>query len=109
MKQKIVFEVELGDNKIPKAITWSQEGNEGVDTKAILISIFERKTKETLRMDLWTQDMEMMEMDRLFYHTMMSMAQTYFNATKNKEMSEDMRNFAKYFGEKTEILKKNPE
>jgi gliding motility-associated protein GldC len=106
MRKKISFEVELNEDQIPSKIHWNADPNQGAEAKAILISIFERQSKETLKMDLWTKDMQMMEMDRLFYYTMMSLSDTYFKSTKNQELASDMRNFAGYFGEKTGILKK---
>ncbi len=106
-KQKIIFEVSLGDDKIPERIDWIQNSN-SQEAKAILVSIFERNSRETLRMDLWTKDMQMQEMDRLMFYTLRSLADSYHKATNNSELAEDLRNFSTYFGEKTEILKKPP-
>lgn len=106
MKQKLTFEVELDEKNMPERIHWSQSPEEQHDTKAILISIFDRKSRDTLKMDLWTKDLQLMEMDRLCYYTLCSMADTYFKATNNESLSNDLRAFAQHFGEKTEIIKK---
>jgi hypothetical protein len=45
------------------------------------------------------------EMDRMVFHTLKSLADTYIRATNNKQMAEQMQHFAHYFGEKTGILK----
>ncbi len=107
MSQKIVIDVDLDEKKIPSDIRWKADGQGESEAKAILMSIFERESKDTMKMDLWTDDMQMMEMDRFFYYSLLSMADTYHRATKNDELASDMKNFASYFGEKTGILKKN--
>lgn len=104
-KQKLSFEITLGEDKVPEQINWIQN-SKTEEAKGILVSIFEKASRETLRMDLWTKDMQMQEMDRLMYYTLRSLADTYHRATKNSELAEDLRNFSIHFGEKTEILKK---
>ena len=56
---KIEFIVELDENKIPENISWTAEdgGIEGESSKAIMLSVWDHKKKDTLRMDLWTKDM----------------------------------------------------
>ena len=46
------------------------------DIKALLISAWAAKSKETLRVDLWTKDMPVHEMYILFHQTMLGMAST---------------------------------
>lgn len=74
--------------------------------KAVLLALFDREHRETLKVDLWTNDMQVGEMDRFFYNTLRSMADTYFRATQNKGMANAMQQFAEFFGEQTEILPK---
>lgn len=100
----IILKVELDADKMPENIRWSSPGTETQDAKAMLISLFDRENRDTLKIDLWTKDMQVMEMDRFFFQTMRAMADTYFRATQNKELAEQMQQFVRYFGEKTEIL-----
>ena len=72
----------------------------------MLLSLFDRKTLETQKIDLWTHDMQVMEMDRFFYQTLRGLADTYFRATQNKDLAIEMQKFVHYFGEKTEVLPK---
>ena len=74
------------------------------ECKAMLLSLFDKDTEETLKIDLWTKDMQVVEMDRFFYHTLRAMADTYFKATQNKDLAVDMQRFVQYFGEKTETI-----
>ncbi|HNG90361.1 MAG TPA: gliding motility protein GldC, partial [Saprospiraceae bacterium] len=60
----------------------------------------------TLRIDLWTKEMQVTEMDRFMYQILSSLSQTYLRATQNKALAEDMARFAHYFGQQTEIVPK---
>ena len=106
---KIEIEVGLNKENVPVAIDWQAVDNPDTPSpqacKAMLLSVFDAKTLETLKIDLWTTDLQVMEMDRLIYYTMRGLADTYFKATQNQEMASAMQQFAQYFGEKTEILK----
>ena len=109
-RSKINIEVGLDKDKMPIHLAWKAT-EEGMDRpaeecKAFLLSIFDRDNKDTLRIDLWTKDMQVMEMDRFFYQTLRSMADTYFRATQNQQMATEMQKFVQYFGEQTEILPK---
>ena len=91
---------------IGMATTRSKVRQKAQDSKALLLSFFDRQSKDTLKIDLWTVDMQVAEMDRFFFQTLRSLADTYFRATQNKELAADMQRFVQYFGEKTEIIPK---
>lgn len=104
-KSQIRITVTLDDNNVPEAIHWDADDNpNGSDCKAMLLSLFDRQTLDTLKIDLWTKDMQVNEMDRFFFQTLRAMADTYFKATQNRELAVDMQRFVQYFGEKTQIL-----
>lgn len=113
MKKKqtsdIHISVELNNEKMPVRIDWSATDNPaGQQTaKAMLLSLFDEKSKETLKIDIWTNEMQVMEMDRFFFQTLRALADTYYKATQNAEMATQFQQFAKYFGEKTGIVKEN--
>ena len=71
----------------------------------MLLSFFDEESKDTLKIDLWTTEMQVIEMDRFFFQTLRGLADTYFKATQNAELATSMRQFVHYFGEKTGILK----
>ncbi|MDP3313412.1 gliding motility protein GldC [Lutibacter sp.] len=104
---KIEFNVGLDENKIPESINWSaQDGaisNE--ETKALMISVWDPKTKDTLRMDLWTKDMPVDEMKQFYHQTLVSMANAFETATNDHKMSATMRDFCDFFAEKLELKK----
>lgn len=82
----------------------SQKGVQETNCKAMILSLFDRDSKDTLKIDLWTKDMEIMEMDRFVYQMMRSLADTYYKATNNADLANEMQRFVQYFGEKTEII-----
>ena len=52
----IKIQVGLDENNIPESLHWEASDTEekANEAKAILMSIWDPKTKETLRIDLWT-------------------------------------------------------
>jgi gliding motility-associated protein GldC len=106
---KIEITVGLDENKIPEEIKWSAEdgGVKNEDSKALMISVWDSKSKDTLKMDLWTKDMPLDEMKQFFHQTLVSMADTFQRATSDDKMGATMRDFCDYFAEKLELKKKN--
>jgi len=105
---KIEFTVELDENKIPESISWKAEdgGIVNESSKAIMLSVWDHKKKDTLRMDLWTKDMPVDEMKQFFHQTLVSMAGSFERATDDQKMTATMRDFCDYFAEKLELKKK---
>ena len=107
-KANISIEVQLDENQLPEEIHWKATDMQSPDgeekAKAMMLFFFDKKTKDTMKMGLWTKDMQMVEMDRFVYHLLRSTADTYLQATNNKDLAEDFRKFTQYFGEKTEII-----
>ncbi len=105
---EIKFTVELDENKIPEKLVWDANdgGISNEETKAFLISVWDSKNKETLKMDLWTKEMPLDEMKIFFYQTLLSMSDTFYKATNDEKMTATMRDFCDYFAEKMELLKK---
>ena len=74
--------------------------------KAMLLSLFDKKTKDTMKIDLWTTEMQVVEMDRFIFQSLRAISDTYYKATNNKEMAEKMAAFVDHFGKETEIIPK---
>lgn len=104
-KSKIEIEVGLDENKIPETLSWTAQdgGITNENAKALMISVWDAKTKDTLRMDLWTKEMPIDEMKLFFHQTLVSMANTFQRATSDDKMSATMRDFCDYFAEKLEL------
>ena len=104
---KIEFIVGLDENKVPEKLNWSANDGaiENEEAKALLISVWDHKSKETLRMDLWTKDMPIDEMKQFFHQTLVAMSNTFNKATQDEKMTATMKDFCDYFAEKLEIKK----
>ncbi len=105
---EITFKVHLDENKIPEMLQWSAQdgGISAEETKAFMISVWDSKKKETLKMDLWTKDMPVDEMKHFFYQTLLSMTDTFQRATNDDKMTATMRDFCEYFAEKLDLIEK---
>ena len=109
-KYKIELEVGINNENLPVEIKWKAEddpsGAKIHDAKAMLLAFFDKNTLDTVKIDLWTKDMQVGEMDRFMFQTLRAMADTYFKATKNAKLATAMQQFTHYFGEQTEIIPK---
>jgi gliding motility-associated protein GldC len=103
----IHINVTLDENKIPEKLQWTAKdgGVENMESKAIFMSVWDHKTKEALRIDLWTKDMPLDEMKIFFHQTLTAMSDTFERATNDEKMSATMRDFCDYFAEKLAIKK----
>ena len=107
-KSEINFTITLDDNKNPEAIHWQAAGSgmEGIkESKALMISLWDKKDANTMRIDLWTKEMMVEEMQHFYYEMFMSMADTYQNATNDSKNAVDIRSFAKKFGQSVSVVK----
>src|SRR6201995_2244631 len=99
-ENSIQIQVQLDENKMPAEISWSAPDNSPENTrkaKAFLLSLWDGSDKAALRIDLWTKDMMVDEMEDFFYQTLMTMAETFQRATKDTELVNDIKNFAREF------------
>ena len=105
----IKLNVGLDENKIPETIHWTAEdgGVSNEETTAVMLSVWDSKKKESLRIDLWTKEMPVDEMKIFFHQTLSAMADTFQRATNDDKMSDTMRDFCDYFAEKLELKRDN--
>lgn len=104
--KKINIEVELDDKNIPTDIKWDAtdlQGYEEASCRALILALWDHNNKDTLRLDLWTRDMTIDEMKIFFHQTLVTMADTLENATKDERITGDMRDFCDYFAERMKI------
>ncbi len=102
---EIKFNIQTDENHIPESISWTAEdgGINNEEAKTILLSIWDAKTKETLRIDLWTKDMPVDEMKIFFHQTLTALSDTFRRATGEDKMADSMLDFSNYFAEKLEL------
>lgn len=104
---KIELNIELDDNQVPEKLHWTAEdgGITNEEAKAMMLAVWDAKTQETLRIDLWTKDMPVDEMKVFFHQTLVAMSDTFQRATQDDKMSATMKDFCDYFAEKLELKK----
>ena len=107
-KSDIKIAIELDDNRVPENIAWTARdgGVANEEAKAVLLSLWDPKNKESVRIDLWTKDMPVNEMQVFFHQTLVAMSNTFNRATQDEKMTATMKDFCDYFAEKLELNKK---
>jgi len=107
-KTDIVITVCLDKNRVPEKMTWSAKdgGVSNQETKAFLFSSWDDVNQETMKIDLWTKDMPVDQMNVFFHQTLVSLSQSYMKATNNEKMTDAFNQFCDYFAEKLELKKK---
>ena len=105
MKQTLKFEIEVDANNLPLNI--EMHASDGVanenEIKALMVSAWAAKTKETLRIDLWTKDFPTNELFIMYHQTMVGMAATLERATGHEKLAGALRDYCEFFAEQTEI------
>lgn len=91
-KSMIAFEIDLDENNLPDKIIWkaSDSDNKENITKAIAISLWDPNQNNTLKIDLWTKDMRIDEMDKFLVDTLGGLAQSMLTATGDSYISKSI-------------------
>lgn len=98
----ITIRVRLDDEKIPEEIAWTAPEAgfpEARKAEAMMLSLWDPKERNTLRLDLWTKDMTVDEMKQFVHQGILLLSETLENATGEKDMAEHMRHFARWYAE----------
>jgi len=104
---EIRLKVGLDENRIPEELSWTAQdgGVRQEEAKAMLLSVWDSKNKESLKIDLWTKDMPVDEMKIFFHQTLVTLSDTFMKATQDERMTATMKDFCDYFAEKMELEK----
>lgn len=105
-KKNISIDVDLNEDNIPTSIEWKADdldGAEAIECRAMILSLWDHRKKDTLRLDLWTDNMTVDEMKIFFHQTLTSMADTLERSIADERIAGDMRDFCTHFAEKMEI------
>ena len=90
MTSEIKFLVELDENRVPEKLMWTAQdgGVNAEEAKAMMLSIWDSKAQETLRIDLWTKEMPVDEMKHFAVDIVGNVAQLLADATGDKKLIE---------------------
>ena len=105
MKKSIKFEIDVDENHLPLNIEMkaSEGASDDDNLKALMLSAWAAKTKETLRVDLWTKDMPVNEMFIMYHQTLMGMASTLERSTGQSKLADALRDYCAFFAKETKI------
>ena len=102
-KSTITIDVDLDESRVPQSIQWQatdSTADRAQVAKAFMLSLWDGADKTALRIDLWTQKMMVDEMADFYYQTLITMADTFERATRQTELVDEMKAFAKRFYQK---------
>ncbi|MCY7351263.1 MAG: gliding motility protein GldC [Cytophagaceae bacterium] len=97
-KSEINFSVQLDDQNVPEKIFWdaTDNPNEGLsDTRAIAIALWDHYHRGTLKIDLWTKEMEVGDMKRFYIEVLGGVADTLLTATGDQKMADEIENLCR--------------
>ena len=102
---QITLTVGLDENRVPEKLNWSAQdgGIDNEEAKAMLLSVWDSKNKESLKIDLWTKDMPVDEMKIFFHQTLVSLSDTFMKATQDEKMTASLKEFCEYFADKLDL------
>lgn len=109
-QSEIRFKIGLDEKNMPVDIKWmatDTKNQELRDCKSIMISIWDEVQNQTLKIDLWTNDITVDEMHSHYFQTLLSMTESYAKATGNPHALESMKIFAQELARKTAEWEEN--
>ena len=107
-ESEIIIKIGSDENNNPEKISWVATDSgiqEDRETKAMMLSFWDVKENNSMRIDLWNKDLMVEEMYEFVYQNMVSMSETLVRATNNQELGQDMQDFAAFFAKKSGIIK----
>lgn len=68
--------------------------------RAMLLALWDGDARQAMRLDLWTQEMTVEDMNDFMFQTLLTLADTYRNATGDRDLMAEIKLFARDFAEK---------
>lgn len=100
---EIKLTIELDDLNVPQNILWEStdsENKEALPVKSMMLALWDHQFKNSLRIDLWTNDMPVDEMKRFFFETLQTMGDSFLRATGEEAIVGDLRDYCAHFADK---------
>lgn len=101
--------VDQADDTVQR-IRWEadESGQPGQqEARAMILALWDHVARSSLRIDLWTHDMSIDDMNDFVFQTLLSLADTYGRATNNTTLVGEMKLFAQEFAEKASQFEQN--
>lgn len=105
-RSSIEIKVGINENNVPQEIHWSAEDGKvnNEEARAMLLALWDPRSKNTMKIDLWTTEMSVEEMKVFFHQTLLTMADTFEKATGEHNIVEDLRDYCLHFADKMNIM-----
>jgi gliding motility-associated protein GldC len=103
MKKKINLTICLDENNIPEHIYYVSNELE-LETKALILSIWDDASKEIIKIDTWTKYMKLKDMQLFFYNILLCLSETYIKASLDYKTGKEIQKFAFKFAKNTHII-----
>jgi gliding motility-associated protein GldC len=68
--------------------------------QAMILSLWDGERRNAMRIDLWTPQLTVDDMNDFVYQTLLSLADTYRRATGNDDLMVELKNYARSFAER---------
>lgn len=108
-KSEIKFLIQLDEKKMPEKIEWQADDADFTgmkEAKTMMLSLWDKKDKVTLGIDLWTNDMLVDDMNLHFYQIILKLGDTYRKATSDPAAAKMFDDFASQFADKIKLFDK---
>ena len=100
---EIRLTVDLDDDNVPTEIFWEAseaQGSGPTPCQSMMLSLWDAEQKSIAVIDLWAKDTTVDDMNLYFYQAIHKMADTYYKATHNQDVSKLIHEFGEGFGGK---------
>jgi gliding motility-associated protein GldC len=90
MDSKINFKIKLDKDRVPEKIEWDASDrpeDATSETRAIAIGIWDQELNNTLRIDLWTKEMTVLDMKKFYIDMIGGMAESLRSSTDDQIMA----------------------
>jgi|SRR6185312_135235 len=105
-KSEIHITVDLDENNVPVAMKWAaSDGAQGGACKAVFMSIWDEKEKNSMHLHLWTKEMLLDEMKQFMHQALLSQADTLKKAVNDEQLAASLYDYAHEYAMKAGILK----
>ncbi|MBH97828.1 MAG: gliding motility protein GldC [Rhodospirillaceae bacterium] len=98
---EIRLTVDLDEDNIPTEIYWEAseaQASGPTQCQAMQLSLWDTERKTIAAIDLWAKDTTVDDMNLYFYQAIHQMADTYYKATHNQDVSKLIHEFGEGFG-----------
>lgn len=98
-KTQITLTVTLDENNTPEVMEWSAPdgGVKAQSMEAFFLSTWDKGAQESARIDLWSKEMPVDQMQVFVHQTLVGIRASYLKATEDAQMGEAMQQFCDFF------------